>query len=78
MQLCSAVAAHWEYQVAAAVKKGEKYPHTKASCQECAAASLPMALTLTLQTLFFFLSNHNGPHLSTLFSRKKQEEIFIY
>jgi len=55
-------------------KKGEKYPYTKASCQECAAASLPMALTLTLQTLFFFCQITTAPICPLCFHGKKQEE----
>jgi len=43
MQLCCVVSPH-----------SEKYPHTKASCQECAATS-PLALTLTLQSRLFFI-----------------------
>jgi hypothetical protein len=74
MQLCSAVAAHRRR------KKGEKYPHTKASCQECAAASLPMALTLTLQTLFFFCQITTAPIYPHCFHGKKQsrrESLFM-
>ena len=62
-------------------KKGEKYPHTKASCQECAAASLPMALTLTLQTLFFFCQITTAPIYPFCFHGKKtrrRESLFIY
>ena len=37
-------------------------------------------LDTDLANTLFFLSNHNGPHLSTLFSRKKtrRESLFIY
>ena len=59
-------------------KKRRKIPTHKSIVPRMCCSITTDGLDTDLANTLFFLSNHNGPHLSTLFSRKKQEEIFIY